>query len=73
MSFVVFFHVKLFCRWTKALVGRFEDLILSYKTLVSILSVLISSAKSEYDGRAMFSSFILYEWSSEAIGVADQL
>ena len=37
------------------------------------LSALISSAKSEYDGREMFSSFIQYEWSSDAKGVADQL
>ena len=44
-----------------------------FKILFSILSALISSAKSEYDGRDMFSSFLQYEWSSDAKGVADQL
>ena len=48
----------------------FEVLILLFKILNSILSTLISSAKSEYDGT--FSLFILYEWSSDAKGVADQ-
>ena len=41
--------------------------------LFSILSDIISSAKFEYVGRDMFSSFIQYEWSSDPKGVADQL
>ena len=66
-----FFHVNLSCRWTKTLIGCFEALILSFEILFSILSALISSAKSEYDGRDTFSSFIQYEGSGDAKGVAD--
>ena len=57
---------------TKTLIGRFEALSLSFKISFSVLSALISSAKSEYDERDMFSSFIQYVWSSDAKGVADQ-
>ena len=67
------FYVHLLCRWTKTLIGSFKVLILSFKILFLILSALISSAQSEYDGRDMFSSFIYYEWSSDAKGVAHQL
>ena len=31
------------------------------------------SNRSEYDGRDIFSSFIQYEWSGDAKGVADHL
>ena len=72
-QFLFFFLVKLLCRWTETLIGPFEALILSFKILFSILSTLLSSAKSEYDGRDMFSSFIQYKWSSYAKLVADQL
>ena len=60
-------------RWTKTLIGYFEALILSLKIIFSILNAFISSDKSKYDGRDMFSSFIQYEWSSKAKGVTDQL
>ena len=70
---LIFLHVNLSCRWTITLIGRFEALILSFKILFSILYALISSAKSEYDRRDMFSLFIQYEWSSDAKAVADQL
>ena len=52
------FHANLSCRWNKILINRFEALILSFKILFSILNALISSAKSQYDGRDMLSSFI---------------
>ena len=59
--------------WTKTLIGRCEVLILSFKTLFYILSAFVSSAKSEYDGSDMFSSFLQYEWPSDSKGIADQL
>ena len=69
-----FFIYKFVGRWTKTFTGRFEVLILSFKILFSSLSALfISSAKSEYNGKGMFSSFIQYKWSSDAKGVADQI
>ena len=61
------------CHWTKTLISGVEALILSFKILFTILSALISSAKSEYDGRDMFSSFLQYEWPSDDKGVAVQL
>ena len=61
------------CRWTKTLIGCFEALTLYFEILFPILTALISSAKFKYDGRNIFSSFIEYEWSSDAKGVADQL
>ena len=68
-----FFHANMSCCWNKILINRFEALILSFKILFSILNALILSAKSQYDGRDMFFSFIQCEWSSDTKGVTDQL
>ena len=72
-SLLIFFQVNLSCGWIKTLIGHFEVLILPFKRLFSILSALISSDKSEFDGRDMFSLFIQYEWPSVFKGIADQL
>ena len=46
---------------------------MSFRILFSILTALISSTKSECDGRDICFSFMQYEWSSDAKVVSDQL
>ena len=60
---LTFFHINLSGRWTKILIGRFKALILPFK-IFSILSALISSAKSEYD-REGICFLHLYSTSSQ--------
>ena len=51
------FHVNLSCCWSETLIACFKVLILSFKIFISILSALISSAKTMMEGPCFLHSY----------------